>query len=462
MDSSTQKHVERMARGRSQRQQQRFQQQPEDDFSPWGPCLALGDGVYDKPRDLFEVCLENHQKQAARRMLSDFESAGVDEDLEALKAGWSTSFKHRPGLAQPRRPVPADLNRFQAAPPSNSKRNAISQKWALQDASVEEDDVEICSVLAAEGERAKQRLDNLSRLRRLAGTGTGTGSGSPIQFQQGLPSTASYSSYGGLASAPAMPSLQGLPSQHAGHRKQQPSSAPSFGADPWSDWEQRWTQEFHHFEEIERTRQLRHRIREQEAEDEREAEWYRKVEAAKRQDEASKAAPNRGQSQKRPTAQSRPTADSRRPPADSNSWQRPPFGAEESPKGPERPPLPKPLPQPLPKAAAGPAFASFADFATAWSKFESRLSSVGSQSPNLRCSDIPWPTSLPSISGVIPGDGSAEHKKKLRAALMRWHPDKWAPILDRVVEGERPQVMERVKEVTIRILDEKNRLGNMA
>lgn len=73
----------------------------------------------------------------------------------------------------------------------------------------------------------------------------------------------------------------------------------------------------------------------------------------------------------------------------------------------------------------------------------------------LRCTDVPWPLGMPTVSGIRGQDSKAEQKRKLRDALLRWHPDKWAPILAQVREADRPPVLEKVKEVTQRILAEK-------
>jgi len=76
---------------------------------------------------------------------------------------------------------------------------------------------------------------------------------------------------------------------------------------------------------------------------------------------------------------------------------------------------------------------------------------------NFLVSDIPWPNGIESVSGTISSDTAAEAKKKLRTALLRWHPDKWAPILEHVAEADRAEVIARVKLVTQRLLEEKQR-----
>merc|ERR1712232_637855 len=100
-------------------------------------------------------------------------------------------------------------------------------------------------------------------------------------------------------------------------------------------------------------------------------------------------------------------------------------------------------------------FTSFAEYEAAWASFERKLSAPGS----LRCENIPWPTTLPTVSGVEAQDPTPDKKRKLRAAVLRWHPDKWGPVLARVCEEERAKVVECVKEVTRKILDERRRFG---
>jgi hypothetical protein len=49
-------------------------------------------------------------------------------------------------------------------------------------------------------------------------------------------------------------------------------------------------------------------------------------------------------------------------------------------------------------------------------------------------------------------------KRRVAAALRRWHPDKWRRILDRVPEVEQACVMEQVKNIAQRLLEEKAKL----
>lgn len=110
-----------------------------------------------------------------------------------------------------------------------------------------------------------------------------------------------------------------------------------------------------------------------------------------------------------------------------------------------------------PSARPPPArFSSFSEFDTYWTRFEQRVSG-GARDLNLI--DVPWPTSLVTVSGVSADERLEERKKKLRAALVRWHPDKWCKLLESINECDRAKVIEKVKEVTRRIIEEKKRYG---
>jgi hypothetical protein len=108
-----------------------------------------------------------------------------------------------------------------------------------------------------------------------------------------------------------------------------------------------------------------------------------------------------------------------------------------------------------PSARPPPArFDSFTEFDTYWARFEQRISG-GAR--DLHLIDVPWPTSLTTVSGVTACETLAERKRKLRAALVRWHPDKWSKILECIHENDRAKVVEKIKEVTRRIIEEKKR-----
>lgn len=89
--------------------------------------------------------------------------------------------------------------------------------------------------------------------------------------------------------------------------------------------------------------------------------------------------------------------------------------------------------------------------AAAWARLEEQLDR---DCDPIHFYDIPWPSSS-SITGASPGDSAIVVKQRLTMALRRWHPDKWRRIIDRVPKDEQAQVMERVKGVAQRLLEEK-------
>jgi hypothetical protein len=91
-----------------------------------------------------------------------------------------------------------------------------------------------------------------------------------------------------------------------------------------------------------------------------------------------------------------------------------------------------------------------------WLKLEAQMEAGGSQS--IHFADIPWPDAHSSLTGIEQGDAMTTKKQKLANALRRWHPDKWRRILDCVPEVEKERVMERVKNMAQRLLEEKAKL----
>lgn len=89
-----------------------------------------------------------------------------------------------------------------------------------------------------------------------------------------------------------------------------------------------------------------------------------------------------------------------------------------------------------------------------WEDFEKKVS----QAASLCLADVPWPKELPAtVSEVSSADSLDERKRKLRKAVLRWHPDKWGRAIPLFGEAERAEVLERVKAVTRRILAEKQK-----
>ena len=77
--------------------------------------------------------------------------------------------------------------------------------------------------------------------------------------------------------------------------------------------------------------------------------------------------------------------------------------------------------------------------------------------------EVPFPPSGDPAgllaAGVARGgdDGNAAARKKLlRKALLRWHPDKWAGVMGRVREGELEAFAERLREITQRLVEQKD------
>lgn len=407
-----QRHIERQARGR----QQRLDKQDEG-----GKIMVF----QARDQDCFDQILKTHQRNVAGRMLEDFHSSGVDEDLEALKAGWANHFKVRPGQPQPQRPLLADLRYCDL-------------------------DDEPRSFLAAQGERAKQRLKGLEQLRHLAESGT-------LKNQQDSNFAFSEGFLGGdLEKISQLPRSNGPLRQagkllHEGPKESNkskdrkdlkewnvPDTRGARGApDPWAEWEARWSQEFRRLDEMEKNRRQARQVADGWQWSDREEEWHRRVQAEKernREASASKGAKSKAKTSKEAN------------------------GPKEATKPPSRDPpnLPKHLP-----TKSAPKYHSFADFSAAWSAFEKKLqlsgdsAASGSRDGHLSVSDIPWPDGLSSVSGTSSSDTPAEAKKKLRTALLRWHPDKWAPILEHVAPADRAEVISRVKLVTQRLLEEK-------
>lgn len=139
-----------------------------------------------------------------------------------------------------------------------------------------------------------------------------------------------------------------------------------------------------------------------------------------------------------------PTMAGRSRPPDS-----PPPECNPPPQRPVPPSVAPPGPRGFRKAAYGSAAAAEAR----WAKLEGLLE-AGSSTP-IHFIDIPWPDAQGSLTGIAPGDATVTAKRKLAAALRRWHPDKWRRILNCVPEAEQERVMQRVKSIAQRLLEEK-------
>lgn len=456
--SPADRHVSRLARGR-QLEAERIQRQQQ---------AQLAAQEEDVEADVFGG---EWQQRAAKRMLRDFEHKGIDEDLEQLRGSWANQFGARPGLPAGPCPRPFRPSRHLAAPVSSSSSRAL---MLLDDS---DDDEPRGPTLAQQGQVAKSRLHTLENLRKVA-----AGNASPIDITDSIrPSPCASGNHWRQSSRGALqiedgpkrntPSVSRNSSGSNMSRSvfQSKAAAQSATADPWEDWERRWAHEFQHFDEMRRAQHAAQQAEaEMLAEEERreaeaaEAEWRRKVEEAKRH--SAERASKRKSSQRQGGESSFPSNDpfgagskfNFKSSASQGSSQ---SGSQGTSQGTSQgrswlPPRPPPAPSPPKKISKDPYFRSFADFDNAWGSFEQKASNG-----SVRVTDVPWPTSLPTVSGIADSDSAAEKKKKLRAALMRWHPDKWGRIIDSVSKDEQSLVMERVKEVTQRILDEKNRYG---
>lgn len=116
-------------------------------------------------------------------------------------------------------------------------------------------------------------------------------------------------------------------------------------------------------------------------------------------------------------------------------------------------------PTKLGKHTAAQEITTYGAFDAAWRTFEQLLRPGCLPQGGLGLADIPWPTVLPTVSGIEATDGPKERKQKLRTAVLRWHPDKWAPVLGHIRAAEQKEVLDRVAAVTRRILEERKRFS---
>ncbi|KAL4080393.1 hypothetical protein V8B97DRAFT_747400 [Scleroderma yunnanense] len=96
-----------------------------------------------------------------------------------------------------------------------------------------------------------------------------------------------------------------------------------------------------------------------------------------------------------------------------------------------------------------------------WNSYESRWVAIASSSNTLHFEDIPWPVlvspkcatdiTVDNITTFIlhPAHSSSQSRReRIRAALLRWHPDRFRRLLQRVPELERKAIEEGVCAVT--------------
>eukprot|EP00927_Polykrikos_kofoidii_P073234 TRINITY_DN69295_c0_g1_i1.p1 TRINITY_DN69295_c0_g1~~TRINITY_DN69295_c0_g1_i1.p1 ORF type:complete len:431 (+),score=76.76 TRINITY_DN69295_c0_g1_i1:32-1324(+) len=407
--SSSSRHVERMGRARNQRAMAADLREE----------LALA-----MPGHEGEWWQQRSEQNTAKHMLQSMAECGVDEDLEMLRASWA------------------------GGPPRRRGNYASTGGLSLGDPPSE---------LRRRGDAAMRRLQTIEDLRHVAaGRGPSPASVTPQRGRS--------TDFFGAFTAPGHLNLQALTDSDAFEE----NTAPAFDSnDPWNAWESRWQDAFNRFESAEQKRRNAARMREEE-------EAAIAAAAAAAAASAAAAAAAASASARRKTNSSTTKGTSSSPPSTGSSsstrapgFSRPATGpffgqARSGPQG-QRPtgassPAPPRISTPAAaEATAEPRFTHFGAWENAWSTFEA--SARGKGGSQLSFAEIPWPQSLPTISGVQEGDDGPARKKKLRTALLRWHPDKWAPILERVRESDRARVTEQVKEVTRRILVEKDRYG---
>ena len=102
----------------------------------------------------------------------------------------------------------------------------------------------------------------------------------------------------------------------------------------------------------------------------------------------------------------------------------------------------------------------------AWDTYESRWAAISASSEPLGFRDIPWPllAAPPRVADLMPENitdfllhpaHSSNHsrRERIRTGLLRWHPDRFRRILNRVVDSETRMVEEGVG-VVVRCLNE--------
>ena len=87
-------------------------------------------------------------------------------------------------------------------------------------------------------------------------------------------------------------------------------------------------------------------------------------------------------------------------------------------------------------------------FEGAFSAFEA----ARSDAPCFNLATFPWPPASCPVSGLRKGDSADKRKAALKAALLRWHPDKFAAAHGgKLVEADAPAIMEKVNAVLRRV-----------
>ena len=101
-------------------------------------------------------------------------------------------------------------------------------------------------------------------------------------------------------------------------------------------------------------------------------------------------------------------------------------------------------------AALGRFFDSFAAFDAAYVEWEAHASSM----QTLRLAEVPFPPRR-DPAGLSGGDTS-QHKALLRKALLRWHPDKWMALAEKIPKEEHGELGRRLSTITQALVEQKN------
>ena len=397
---------------------------------------------------------------AAKHILQDFVASGVDEDLERLRDAWR----------KPPTPPSSDDDEaavFFAAPPRSRGGGPRVERPQWQGPL----DSEMATQQASSGRklavdrvrggaldfRAAQRLEMLSNLRRLANSGAAA-----------------------PQSVPAMLMLRGpgslTPSAHAGGSNARPTAIEretrrampvAAGSDPmsWDHWERRWAEELRAFasaaaeqEQLARLEMavggdafdapMRHPLRprrhvqSQRVGTQRPPSWqgYPHETPPVDSDTDGDDEPTRT----RPGAQ-RHHQHHHQQQHQQQQWWRP-----------HQPPAPQPPPPSAPQRSLNVrTFANWAEYNSAFEAFEARLPTLEA----VGLGDVPFPPSHdPAGFSTLGAHATSERKKLLRKALLRWHPDKWATVLPRVIAADRSVVADRLSVVTQAIVQQKKAL----
>jgi len=424
-------------------------------------------------------------------MLDDLKHAGVDEDLEMLRASWrapqARQSRGQAGVALGRRPFerlggePTELNCLAEQASRRLRTVEHLRHMATEARRTAGTDVLCLNDLATKLQHDTVNTqgfgfsddvdDHLASWRSMSSKPRWRG-----PFDADSDEEEDYKGGLTLAIATQRARFSALPR----HRS---SAKPTAAEDPWDAWESRWADAFRRMDAAERAKRQAKELEEQrrflEEQEARRQHWEqsearRRFEAERvrqrreaRQDgsgpskgwpwSAGNATRNDGRASSRPGFSSAASGGSNARASGSPGGS--PKGAGSggsSTRGASgSPPTVRHAATTDTQEPDMPRFASFDAYDRAWAAFEQNATGGGP----LRCADIPWPLSLGTASGVSTQDDAATRKKKLHKALLRWHPDKCEKWLGRVQDTERARIVDRIKEVTRTILKEKECFG---